>query len=50
VGRHDFDGTFYQTANVNDKALRAMTTMALTDLCLQKAQPPKSTKSTKKKP
>ena len=51
VSRYDFDGTLYQTASFNDKLLRAMTTMALADLCLQqKTRTPKSEKPTKKKP
>jgi hypothetical protein len=50
VSRYDFDGTLYQTANFSDKLLRAMTTMALADLCLQqKPRTPKSEKATKKK-
>jgi hypothetical protein len=49
VSRHDFDGTLYQTANFSDKLLRAMTTMALAEGCLQqKKGTPKSEKSTKK--
>jgi hypothetical protein len=51
VSRYDFDGTLYQTANFNDKLLRAMTTMAMADLCLQqKTRTPKLDKPTKKKP
>lgn len=51
VSQYDFDGTLYQTANFNDKLLRAMTTMALADLCLQqKTRTPKSEKPMKKKP
>jgi hypothetical protein len=51
VSRYDFDGTLYQTANFNDKLLRAVTTMALADLCLQqKPRTPKLEKPTKKKP
>jgi hypothetical protein len=47
VSRYDFDGTLYQTANFEDKRIRAMTTMALADLCLQ--QKPRTTKSEKPK-
>lgn len=51
VSRYDFDGTLYQTANFNDKRLRAMTTMALADLCLQqKSRTTKSEKPKNKKP
>ena len=50
VSRYDFDGTLYQTASFNDKLLRAMTTMALADLCLQqKPRTPKSEKPKKEK-
>lgn len=50
VSHYDFDGTLYQTANFSDKLLRAMTTMALADVCLQqKIRKPKSEKTTKKK-
>ena len=51
VSRYDFDGTLYQAANFSDKLLRAMTTMALADLCLQqKPRTRTSEKPTKKKP
>ena len=51
VSKYDFDGTFFQTANFNDKLLRSMTTMALAELCLQqKAPTSKSEKQLKKKP
>jgi len=51
VSRYDFDGTLYQAANFSDKLLRAMTTLALADLCLQqKPRTRTSEKPTKKKP
>lgn len=51
VSRYDFDGTFYQTANFNDKPLRAMSMMALAEPCLQqKSRTQVSEKPTKKKP
>lgn len=51
ISKHDFDGTFYQTANFNDKLIRSMTTMSLAELCLQqKSRTSKSEKPSKKKP
>jgi hypothetical protein len=43
MGKLDFDGTLYQAGNFTHKFLRAMTTLALVEPCLQQ-QPPKSEK------
>jgi hypothetical protein len=47
VGKQDFDGVFYQAANVSDKSLRALTTLALVEPCLSKK--PSSTPARKPK-
>ncbi len=36
VGKADFDGVLYQAANLTDKSLRALTTLALVEPCLGK--------------
>ncbi len=38
IAKYDFDGALYLAGNFRDKALRAMTTLALVDLCLQKTR------------
>jgi hypothetical protein len=51
VSEYDFDGTFYLTANFDDKLLRSMTTMALAERCLQQqTRTSKSEKPPKKNP
>lgn len=40
VGKEDFDGVLYQAANLADKSLRALTTLALVETCLSKRPPP----------
>jgi hypothetical protein len=37
VGQQDFDGVLYQAANFSDKSLRALTTIAIVEPCLQQA-------------
>jgi len=39
VGKQDFDGVLYQAANLADKSLRALTTLALVEPCLNKVPP-----------
>ena len=39
VGKEDFDGVLYQAANLADKSLRALTTLALVEPCLSKIPP-----------
>jgi hypothetical protein len=39
VGKEDFDGVLYQSANLTDKSLRALTTLALVESCLSKTPP-----------
>jgi len=40
VGKEDFDGVLYQAANLADKSLRSLTTLALIEPCLQRANSP----------
>ena len=40
VGKEDFDGVLYQAANLADKSLRALTTLALIEPCLHKMPAP----------
>lgn len=49
IAKHDFDGALYLAGNFRDKALRAKTTLALVDLCLQKMQERTKAEKTKKK-
>ena len=39
MAKIDFDDTLSQTTAFNDKFLRALTTLALADVCLQQAPP-----------
>ena len=41
MGKFDFDGMLYQVGQLNNKQLRAMTTFALIEPCLQQTAPPK---------
>ena len=45
VGKLDFDGTLYQAANLTNKSLRSMTTLAAVEPCLQVVRKTKQTKS-----
>jgi tetratricopeptide (TPR) repeat protein len=47
-GKLDYDGALYLTSNFTDKSLRALTTLALADICLQRAQQRQKTKKAKK--
>lgn len=49
IAKHDFDGALYLAGNFRDKALRAKTTLALVDLCLQKTQERMKAEKVKKK-
>ena len=48
IGRYDYDGTLYLAGSFANKPLRAMTTLALAELCLQ--QVPQSKPEKEKKP
>jgi hypothetical protein len=48
VGNEDFDGVLYQAANLADKSLRALTTLALVEPCLSKMPPSPSARKPKK--
>lgn len=39
LGKLDFDSTLYQASNFTDKSLRALTTLALVEPCLQQGRP-----------
>lgn len=39
VGKEDFDSVLHQAANLTDKSLRALTTLALVEPCLKKMPP-----------
>ena len=46
MAKIDFDDTLSQTTAFNDKFLRALTTLALADVCLQQPQPKEKPKKT----
>jgi hypothetical protein len=48
VGKEDFDGVLYQAANLMDKSLRALTTLAVVEPCLSKVPPPTRIRKPKK--
>jgi hypothetical protein len=49
LGKADFDDALYQASNLSDKSLRALATLALADICLQRSQPPTQNGKTKAK-
>lgn len=40
LGKADFDGTLYQASNFTNKYLRAATSLALIEPCLEPPKPP----------
>jgi hypothetical protein len=49
VGKADFDGALYQANNLSDKSLRALATLTLADICLQRPQAQNKNDKPKKK-
>ena len=48
LGTIDFDGALSQASGFTDKYLRALTTLAITEVCLQKARQPEKGNKPKK--
>ena len=48
IGKYDFEGALYQASNIGGKSLRALTTLALVDLCLEETQQRIKSNKTKK--
>lgn len=49
LAKLDFDTALYQASNFADKSMRALTTLALVESCLQQARPQRRDEKTKKK-
>jgi hypothetical protein len=49
VGKYDFEGVLYQASNIREKSLRALTTLALVDLCLAETQQEMKPRKAKRK-
>lgn len=49
LGKADFDDALYQASNLSDNSLRALATLALADICMQRPQAPKNDKPKKKR-
>jgi len=49
VGKLDIDGTLYQASNFTDRSLRALTTLALIEPCMQLTPQPRKTDKSKKR-
>jgi hypothetical protein len=47
MGKLDFDGTLYVASNLNDKSLRALTSLSLADQCIKDLPPPPKPKPNK---